>query len=202
MAYSDFSLRTLRLQFGVENKVEDLFPNTTPVQPSALLKESLEIAKRIPIKSEKSRSELIVMPILIDAMRRSDYFFTIYSGDTLVADKEVGLTGECDFILAQNTNSFDVNTPILTLVEAKKNDIEAGIPQCAAQMLGANIYNKEAGIELEEIYGCVTTGTEWRFLRLKNNSISIDDAEYFIVELEKLLGVFQFIMNKYKETLN
>ena len=202
MAYSDFSLRTLRLQFGVENKVEDLFPSTTPVEPDALLKQSLEIAKKMPIKSEKSRSELIVMPILIDVMRRNDYFFTIYSGDNLVADKNVGLTGECDFILAQNTQSFDVNTPILTLVEAKKNDIEAGIPQCAAQMLGASLYNKEAGIKLSEIYGCVTTGTEWRFLRLKDNIISIDDAEYFIVELEKLLGVFQLIMNKYKQILS
>jgi hypothetical protein len=39
-----------------------------------------------------------------------------------------------------------------------------GVPQCAAQLLGAKLYNEKKGVKLDKIYGCVTTGNEWLFL--------------------------------------
>ena len=75
---------------------------------------------------------MIVVPILLELRDLTSRFFTIYSGDNLNADEEAGLRGECDFILTKNTGTFDINYPILSVVEAKKNDIEIGIPQCAA----------------------------------------------------------------------
>jgi len=141
------------------------------------------------------------MPILIDLMKRNGQFFTIYSGDRLVADKVNGLSGECDFILAKQTGSFDINTPIITIVEAKKNDIEIGIPQCAAQMLGARIYNKEYGNQLDIIYGCVTTADDWIFLKLDKNVLFVDSQKYYLGNIEDLLGVFQYIIDHYKKAL-
>ena len=132
MDYSDFILKDLKVKFGLDNIVEPLFPAVAPLKISDALQEDLSIAGLLPVRSEKAKSELIVMPILIELLKRNQYFFTIYSGDTLVADKEKGLTGECDFIIAKNTGTFDINTLIITLVEAKKHDIETGIPQCAA----------------------------------------------------------------------
>ncbi len=44
---------------------------------------------------------------------------------------EKGLIGECDFILAKDTHSFDVSFPIFKLAEAPKNDLEEGVRQCA-----------------------------------------------------------------------
>lgn len=203
MAYSDFTLKDLKLKFNIANRVTDLFPpNTVELQPDIYLQQSLQLAKKLPVKSEKARSELIVMPVLLDMMQKNADYFTIYSGESLIADKSEGLTGECDFILTKNTQSFDINIPIFSIVEAKKNDVETGIPQCAAQMIGAKMYNEQYGNELKHIYGCVTTADEWKFLKLDENQILIDNRKYYLVELPELLGVFQFIIDYYKGLLN
>ncbi len=197
MAYSDFSLKDLKVQFGLENRVERLFSEIEPVAISAGLKEDLELASQLPVRSEKAKSELIVMPILLELMKRNKKFFTIYSGDRLNADKTKGLSGECDFILAKDTGTFDINTPIITLVEAKKNDVEIGIPQCAAQMLGARIYNHEYGNAIDKIYGCVTTADDWVFMKLEGNTIFIDNRKYYLGQVEELMGVLQSIIDFY-----
>lgn len=201
MAYSDFSLKDLKVKFKVENKVQQLFSNIEPISISETLKESLSLASSLPVRSEKAKSELIVMPILIELLKRNERFFTIYSGDTLTADKTQGLQGECDFILAKDTGSFDINTPIITIVEAKKHDILIGIPQCAAQLIGAKIYNEAYGNDIQKIYGCVTTGDDWIFLKLENNTIFIDHKKYYLSRIEEIVGIFQHIIDYYKENL-
>lgn len=201
MAYSDFSLKRLKTEFGINNKVDKLFNDIKKLPISTSLSEDLAIAKYLPVRSEKAKSELIVMPILIELMKHNERFFTIYSGDTLQADKTKGLSGECDFILAKDTGTFDINTPIITIVEAKKNDLELGVPQCAAQMLGARIYNEDYGSSLKKIYGCVTTGDDWLFMKLEGNTISVDIDKYYLGKIEELLGVFQQIIDYYKEQL-
>ncbi|MFK7948282.1 MAG: hypothetical protein AB8G11_11865, partial [Saprospiraceae bacterium] len=85
---------------------------------------------------------------------------------------------------------------IFTIVEAKRDDFLGGVPQCAAQMLGATQFNVLDGKELDRIYGCVTDGTEWLFLRLENKILTIDDKTYFTKDLEILLGVFNIIINE------
>jgi len=202
MAYSDFTLKKLKQKFGITNKVENLFEDIKPFEISKDLQEDLDLARILPVRSEKAKSELIVMPILIELMKQNEKFFTIYSGDTLIADKEKGLSGECDFILARDIGTFDINTPIITLVEAKKNDVEIGIPQCAAQMLGAKLFNKESGSDLQKIYGCVTTADDWLFMKLENSKLTIDNRKYYLGQIDKLLGVFQMIIDYYKESLN
>lgn len=201
MAYSDFTLRDIKEQFGISNKVSSLFNEIQPIAISKNLAEALEIARLLPVRSEKAKSELIVMPILIELLKRNQQFFTIYSGDFLNADKEKGLAGECDFILAKNVATFDLHTPLLTMVEAKKHDIPIGVPQCAAQMVGTRYYNKLTGEELEKIYGCVTTGNEWLFLKLEGDTLTVDNRRYYLGSVEKVLGIFQIIINYYKEML-
>lgn len=198
MAYSDFTLMDLKKKFDLDNRIEQLFTNINPISISENLKEDLNIAKMLPVRSEKAKSELIVMPILLELMKKNEKFFTIYSGDTLIADKTKGLSGECDFILAKDTGSFDINTPLFTIVEAKKNDVEIGIPQCAAQMLGARIYNKVYGNEVNKIYGCVTTADDWIFLKLEGNTVTIDIDKYYLGKIEELIGVFQSVIDFYK----
>lgn len=201
MAYSDFTLQDLHRKFGISNKIVSLFENIEPLELSPTLKESLALARTLPVRSEKAKSELIVMPVLLDLLKRNNAFFTIYSGDTLTADKANGLTGECDFIIAKNTGSFDINTPILTIVEAKKNDVNIGIPQCAAQMVGAKVYNKVYGNEVNTIYGCVTTADDWQFLKFEDKLISIDNRKYYLGDVQKIIGILQHITEQFKKEL-
>lgn len=198
MAYIDCTLSDLAEKYGITNHIKQLFNHTTPVEPSSWLLNLLQIAQELPIRSPKAKSELIVMPILIELRNRNQKYFTIYSGDNLNVDDK--LKGECDFILSKDTGSFEINLPIIQLVEAKKNDIDIGIPQCAAQMLGAKKYNQKRGDNtINTIYGCVTTGDDWLFMRL-NEKLEIDTKKYYLGNLPELLGVFQHIVDFFKQS--
>lgn len=197
MAYGDFSFEDIEQKFGVKNKIKRLFDDFQPIMPSDRLTEALEIANELPVRSEKAKSETIVFPVLIELRKLNNKFFTIYSGDNLNVDEAQGLRGECDFILSKDIGSFSINYPILQIVEAKKNDLELGIPQCAAQLIGAKIFNERKGIFLDSIYGCVTTGNEWIFLKLETD-ILIDTRIYYLNEIEEILAVFQHIIDYYK----
>jgi hypothetical protein len=82
-------------------------------------------------------------------------------------------------------------------VEAEKNDLVGGLGQCVAQMLGARLLNQQDGIEFPAIYGCVTTGTDWQFLKLENQTISMEPNQFYIVELNNILGIFQRIIDTF-----
>ena len=202
MFYRDFSLESIRKQLGVTNHLSSLFTSVSPLEETDRLRQDLQIASLLPARSEKAKSEVIVMPILIELMRKNNNFFTIYSGEILSADPSRGLTGECDFILARNTGTFDIDVPIMIVVEAKKHDMDLGIPQCAAQMIGVQVFNQERNEPLDTIYGCVTTADDWLFMKLEENRLLVDDQKYYLSDLNKLLGVFQQIIDYYKGILS
>ena len=203
MAYRDFTLEDIEMQFGIKNRTDSLFSKDPilPKSPSTELMRDLEEARELPVRSEKAKSELIVVPILLELRKLTNKFFTIYSGDTLSADKERGLVGECDFLLAKDTGSFSINVPLISVVEAKKSDIEAGIPQCSAQLVGARVFNEQRGQSLPTLYGCVTTADDWKFLKLHDQTITVDKETYYLRELNVILGIFHHIIDFYQQTL-
>lgn len=170
------------------------------IQPSAHLIEDLRRAKVLKFASEKERSERLVSPILGELAMLNENEITIYSGHDLDVDKELGLVGECDFLLTLGENTIQVvRPPIFSVVEAKKQDLDWGTAQCAAQLVGSTLFNASYGIEFPYIYGATTDGTTWKFLRLKNKELIIDSDFYTIQNLDKLLGVLQFILNDCKK---
>ncbi|WP_375415674.1 hypothetical protein [uncultured Hymenobacter sp.] len=87
-----------------------------------------------------------------------------------------------------------ITTPIFCITEAKRQDVEQGTIQCAAQLLGARKLNELENNPLTVLYGCSTTGTEWRFLKLEGETITLDLPRYYLAELPQLLGVLQNIV--------
>ncbi len=203
MAYKDFTLKELEKKFGISSQVDKLFDlsDITPMSPSAWLSESLGYAQQLRLNTEKAKSEAIVMPILIELKKRNNNFFTIFSGNTLKVDKENGLNGECDFILSANAKAYIIDTPIISVVEAKNDNLTLGVGQCAAQMYASKLQNDEDGKPTDIIYGSVTNGRDWQFIKLENNQLLIDEKVYFIENLETILGIFQHIIDYYKSIL-
>ena len=113
MAYSNFTLDRIREELGVENQRTKILTDFEPVVPSDKLVKELQEVEELPIRSEKAKSEWIVVPILKELRNRNNKYFTIYSGDVLIADEEKGLKGECDFILAKDIGTYDINYPII-----------------------------------------------------------------------------------------
>jgi len=201
MSYSEFSLKKVKKEFNLTEKKVKLFDSEKEIEASDWLKQTLDLSLELALtsSSEKARSEFIVAPILLELEKINNKSFSIFSGENLEADPEKGLNGECDFILSKGPISSTIQVPIFSLVEAKKNDVKEGLGQCIAQMLGAKIFNQNEGADFSFIYGCVTTGETWQFMRLDNDILSMDIRRYYINELGKLLWVFQYIIDSYEK---
>jgi hypothetical protein len=196
MAYSDFTFEAAMQKFDLQQKALSLFSQSEAGTISDWLQRSLIYGKKLALSSgnEKARSEFIIAPIMIEIEQLFGNQFAIYSGKNLEADKENGLSGECDFIISKGEQTFTIQTPILAIVEAKKADIELGLGQCVAQMVGAKIINDRKG-EGDVIYGCVTTGEDWQFMKLEERVVYIDSDRYYINQVEKIVGCLQSILN-------
>ena len=199
MPYSSFTLKKVEKAFQLQETVQNLFPTVKNLEISDWLQQTLEKGSCLPIKSEKARSEMIIAPILLEMMEKSQRTFTIFSGDSLDVDADKGLNGECDFIISKAIKTYTIQAPIFALVEAKQNIVENNMGQCAAQMMGARIFNQSENQPIETIFGCVTNGEVWQFLKLENQTILIDARKYFIDNLEQILGVLQAIIDFYAD---
>jgi hypothetical protein len=203
MAYTEFSLERVVQEFSLQVQINPLFEKIEAQPMPELLTMSLQAGISLALRggSEKARSEFIVAPVLLALRQISHERITIYSGATLNADAGRGLNGECDFIIAEGIAlPALLSPPILTLVEAKKQDIELGLGQCVAQMLGAVQFNKVANKAKPCIYGCVTSAEVWQFLKLEGTQLTIDSNRYVLTPLEythsisMILGVFSNIL--------
>jgi len=192
MPYSDFSLEKVKRTFELEtSEIVDLFGDIPELECSDLLTETLRynVPLALASNSEKARSEMIISPILIDLRRQLKEKINLFSGIEFDVDSERGLNGICDFIISNSSEILFVSAPIITLVEAKKENITAGLGQCVAEMLAARIFNERAGNEVSTVYGVVTTGSIWKFMKLDGSIISIDLTEYYLKDVNKILGI-------------
>ncbi|WP_228056011.1 hypothetical protein [Microcoleus sp. LEGE 07076] len=78
---------------------------------------------------------------------------------------------------------------MVTIFEPKKEGIIGGLGQCGAVMVAADCFNQNQGSEVDRIYGGVTTGTNWKFLILEETTVYIDPIEYYIQDVDKILGI-------------
>jgi hypothetical protein len=192
MAYGDFDLKTAVQRFGLlEERDTDLFAHVQPLDPSVSLRDWLaEFAPvALGVNSEKARSEFIIAPVLAEAKRRSGGQVNILPGVTFDVDKSLGLAGFCDFLVARSPEFYYIQGPILAVVEAKKEDLVAGLGQCVAEMVAIRIFNEREGTPLAAVYGCVTSGSIWRFLKLQESKLFVDRPEYYLRDAAKILGI-------------
>jgi len=192
MAYSNFTLAKVKEDFGLKvDESQNLFTDVVAVNPSDILRITLEeyIPLATAISTEKARSEFLIAPILTEVRRQLNYQISLFSGTDFNVDIEKGLSGYCDFLVSASREQFFITAPVITLVEAKNENIIGGLGQCVAEMVAAQIFNQRQGLNIPVIYGVVTSGTAWRFLTLKENQVCIDLVEYYIKEVDKILGI-------------
>ncbi|NJK69452.1 MAG: hypothetical protein HC789_06465 [Microcoleus sp. CSU_2_2] len=192
MPYSQFSVEQIKTSFGITwSRTVGLFADITEKAPSNFLQETLQfnLPLALEINSEKARSELIVSPILVEIKKLLPERMSLFSGREFNVDPARGLSGYCDFLISRSPEQLVIESPVIALVEAKNDNIQSGLGQCAAEMIAAQIFNQQRENEIETIYGVVTTGSIWKFLKLKGQSIEIDTSEYFINNVGKILGI-------------
>jgi hypothetical protein len=191
MPYSSFTLKRVQKEFSVEIIRTDLFSGTEPREVSSHLKETLSdnVFLAAAVNTEKARSELIIAPVLVEIRKIFGKKISFFSGIELDVDKERDLTGFCDFIISRSPEQLFLKTPVIAVVEAKNENIMSGLGQCAAEMIASEIFNEQEGTALSKIYGSVTSGNIWKFLKLEDNKIYIDLADYSVKEVSKIIGI-------------
>ena len=197
MAFSDFDLRTAVQTFGLrEERDTELFRDITPLEPSPFVRAWLDefAPVALGVNSEKARSEFIIAPLLAEAKRRTIGPVNVLPGVTFEVDKARGLTGFCDFLVARSAEVFYLQGPLVAVIEAKREDVVGGLGQCAATMVGLRLFNERDGTPVPAVYGCVTSGSIWRFLRLDADTLTIDRREYYLREVATILGILVKIM--------
>ena len=192
MAYSDFKLSEIIQNFGLTlNEVSGLFGDIPEEKPSDLLrtilKENVDLA--VSINTEKARSEMIISPILLEVRRKLNNEISLFSGVDFNVDNQQGLNGFCDFLISLSKEQLFVRAPVITLVESKNENLKSGLAQCIAEMLAAQLFNEQKQNAIKIVYGAVTIGTIWQFLKLEDKTISIDLTEYYIKDVKKILGI-------------
>ena len=78
---------------------------------------------------------------------------------------------------------------MIIIIEAKNENIKNGLGQCAGAMLAAQIFNQQQNTDIKTIYGAVTTGDIWKFIKLEGNNLFIDLNNYYIKEIANILGI-------------
>jgi hypothetical protein len=198
VSYSDFTLSKVQQEFSLKiNEKVDFFADISEIQPSDFLKKILQnnLPLALAINTEKSRSEMIIAPILIELRKIVNNQISLFSGTEFNVDASKGLNGTCDFLISLDPEQLFIKSPVFAIVEAKKENLNAGLGQCLAEMIAAQIFNQQEGNQISTIYGAVTTGNIWKFLQLEKTEVHIDLTEYFISSLEKILGILSLGIN-------
>ncbi len=210
MPYSDFTLTKLEKKFGITHQSKVLFEvlDAKMTLPSAHLLEDLYLASKMPAFSEKAKSELLIMPILKEFYKTHQDKSTIFSGYSFDIDAKNELNGVCDYLLSAFPNLLEIKSPVFCLVEAKNRSVEEGFGQCAAEMYAASLFNAENKQALTNIYGVVTNGYEWVFMKYETNSVInavanagannviIDQKRYFLSDVTSILHILDKIITE------
>lgn len=200
MSYSDFSIKQVQDEFSLEiieklgifSKIEQ---STISDYFSETLEENIPLA--VSINTEKAKSELIISNVLVEIRKKFERKISFFSGVEFNIDKDKGLNGYCDFIVSLSPEQLFIKSPVIALVEAKNENIMGGLGQCVAEMIAAKLFNEKEGNNIPIIYGAVTTGIFWKFIKLSANTVCIDLKDYSIEDNpEKIIGILSSMLKQ------
>jgi hypothetical protein len=198
MPYSSFTLAQVQKQFDLNVTKKVFFTDLPTLTPREwlvnFLQESAPFA--VGLGTEKVRSELIIAPLLFEIRELLDRQIGLFSGTDFTIDIDAGLNGVCDFLLTRSTNDLIIEAPAIIIIEAKKGELNSGWGQCAAEMIAAQKFNATNDQEVPTIFGSVTTGTQWQFLKLTGKDLTIDVTEYSLDPLDRILGIFKWMVQE------
>lgn len=196
MAYSKFTLEKALKELELTLvSVPELFSEVAPVavsEPMAgLLQQYLTIA--LGVATEKARSEYLVAPLLFELRQRTGGAISIFSGVTFDVDPARGLAGACDFLLAKSPEQNILQSPVFAAVESKSENLRPGLGQCLAEMVAVQLFNQREGHPLPTVWGTVTSGLAWRFMKLEGQTVFLENQERSLGDGSEVLGILLHI---------
>ncbi len=196
MSFRDFTFPDVQQALGLTLSETDLFGGVPALElPSAFtewMRSGIDLA--LAVNTEKARSEFIIAPVLLELKRLLGVGVGLFSGVDFNVDEARGLNGYCDFLLTRSALQSVLTAPVVAIAEAKNDNLRTELGQCIAAMVAAQEFNDRSSAPVAAVYGAVTTGAAWKFLRLAGSSVTLDVPEYFIAELGRIMGILSHIL--------
>jgi len=196
MSFREFTYPDVCDQLGLKLREADLYQATAPLAlPPAFIVRLLDNAA-LASAGLHGKGTLRVHyrtdPPGIATPTRKE--FELFSGVEFNVDSARGLNGVCDFLLTKSGLQTIVRSPLVAIAEAKNDTLRAGFGQGIASMFAAQLFNQQHGTPVAVIHGVVTTGSIWKFLRLKDDELTIDLPEYFLDISKRSRGILKTII--------
>ena len=204
MPFSDFKkIPDVQKKFGIRHIEKDFIKIEEPISPSEQFLKELEFSRQyIPVfASEGARCEAVIFPILREVYKRYAEDYALWIKEPLAYDET--LSGTPDYFISTRSElgKLIVGTPLIILVEAKKNDFEQGWGQCLSELVAAQKINVDSDIP---VYGIVSDGTWWQFGHLVNETFTQNRTSFSVDNLPVLFGaidsVFKAASKDYQKT--
>jgi hypothetical protein len=143
--------------------------------------------------SEAARCESLIFPVLKEVWKSYVDDLTFWSHEPLYFDAE--LSGIPDYFVARRSplGRWVMEPPYLVVVEAKRDDFEAGWGQCLAALLAAQKLNNLPELTL---HGITTNGKGWEFGKLESDGFTRDPRLFTLADLETLCGALHFVFEQ------
>lgn len=176
----------------------DLIPwpiKADPVEPSDFFQERLKrLEKLFDLQSYEESKKLLIDAICEEAIITTDHL-KIWKGAQLESDV---LAGYVDYLVAERKRFLD--TPLLCIIEAKKDDFEQGLAQCLVEMQACQWQNRQANRNID-VLGIITNGTTWQFYKLVTTGEVYESAPYAIGEMNSVLGLLRYVFELCEQNL-
>ena len=198
MAFSDFKkLSEVQEQFRIKYMTSDFFKVEAANPPEQFLQEFRFTMQNINVfSSEASRCEAIIFPILREVYKAYADNYALWIREPIIYDEI--LSGTPDYLIATKSELgiTVVGTPLIMLVEAKKNDFEQGWAQCLAELVAAQKINADSDVP---VYGIVSDGTFWQFGRLVGDAFTQNQINFSVDNLPVLFGAINAVFKEASE---
>ena len=187
MAFSDFkTISEVQEKFRI-TYAEDDFVKAEPSTPSMEFLQDFEFTREHinVFASEAARCEAIIFPVLKESYKAYADRYALWIKQSIGYDDV--LNGTPDYFISTRSElgKTVVGSPLILLVEAKKNDFEQGWGQCLAELIAAQKINDDAAFP---VYGIVTDGTLWQFGRLIGDIFTQNRTDFALANLPTLFG--------------
>ena len=198
MAFSDFkTISEVQERFRITYSEND-FVEVEPSSPSAEFLRDFEFTREHinVFASEASRCETIIFPVLKESYKAYADRYALWIKKSIAYDDT--LNGTPDYFISTKSElgKTVVGSPLILLVEAKKNDFEHGWGQCLAELVAAQKINDDVDFP---VYGIVTDGTLWQFGQLIGDTFTQNRTDFVLANLPTLFGAVDSV---FKATSN
>ena len=201
MAFTDFkTIPEVQERFSIKH-VEDDFVRGEQTEgfPSVQFQQELEFSRQYldVFASEAARCEAVIFPVLREIYKAYAEEYALWIKKPLAYDET--LNGIPDYFVSTRSElgKLLVGTPLILLVEAKKNDFEQGWGQCLAELVAAQKINDAPDTP---VYGIVSDGTWWQFGKLVGNAFTQNRTSFSIDNLPTLFGAVDSVFKAANQT--